>query len=195
MNIHLDEESHRYLTDQGRMIPGVGEIVKACGGMSDFGFDEVSAAFGKAVHRATELYDQGVVEEWPDGGLIEEYLQGYRLFHEQARPEILGIEQIIYHPHLDYTGRVDRRMRLNGRAMIMDIKTGGRQEYYWIKGAAYAIAYEREQGLPMLSVGQAILYLRPKAYTFNVCKTIMEESTYRKRWLAMVRKYQDEITS
>jgi len=161
--------------------------------MPDFGFDEGSADFGRAVHRATEFYDLGMSETWIYGDLINEYLQGYRLFIEQANPVILGSEQIVHHPDLDYAGRMDRPIRLNDRVMIMDIKTGGRQEYYWLKGAAYAIAYEREQELPELSVGQAILYLRPKAYTLETPKNIMEESAYRKRWLAMVKRYQDEI--
>jgi len=193
MNISLDEATHRYHTETGREIPGVGQVLEMSGISFQGILDPVLADFGRAVHRVTELQDLGLFDGWcnPADGLIEDYLAGYKLFLEQARPEILEIEPIVYHEALDYVGRPDRivRRNLDGKLVDLDIKTGSPQDYYMIKGAAYAMAYERQHGLDAFDVTTALLYLRPKAYSLVVPKGFAEEANHRNQWLDALGKY------
>ncbi len=195
MNIELDEDTHRYHCEIGREIPGVGQVLEAAGISFRGIIDPVLADFGRAVHRATELHDLGLFDNWPgykqEDGLIEERLEGYRLFLGQARPEIVEIEPFVYHDELDYAGRPDRIVRrsIDGKLVDLDIKSGSPQDYYMVKGAAYAMAYERQHGLRPFDVTMAMLYLRPKAYSLVVPKGLVEEITYRNQWIDALGRY------
>jgi len=195
MKIELDEDTHRYHTETGREIPGVGQVLEAAG-ISFRGIDDpVLTDFGRAIHRATELHDLGLFDNWPgyypEVGLIEDRLIGYRLFLEQAMPEILEIEPIVYHEGMDYVGKPDRiiRRKTDGKIVALDIKTGSPQDYYMIKGAAYAMAYEWQHEIRSFEVTTALLYLCPKAYSLVVPKGFAEEANHRNQWLDALAKY------
>lgn len=196
MNIELDEDTHRYHTETGREIPGVGQVLEKAGISFRGILDPVLADFGRTVHRVTELHDLRLFNGWlksyaSEDGLVDDYLAGYRLFLEQARPEILEIEPIVYHEGMDYVGKPDRIIRRNqdGKIVALDIKTGSPQDYYMIKGAAYAMAYEWQHEIRSFQVTTALLYIRPKAYSLVVPKSFADEASHRNQWLDALGRY------
>ncbi len=195
MNVELDEATHRYHAETGREIPGVGQVLEGAGVFFRGIHDPVLADFGRAVHKATENHDLGLFFNWPDftpeDGLIADDLAGYKLFLEQAMPEVVEVEPIVYHEELNYAGRLDRiiRRRLDGKLVVLDIKSGSPQDYYMIKQAAYAMAYERQNGFKPFEVTTSLLYIRPKGYSLVVPKSFAEEATRRNQWLDALGKY------
>ncbi len=186
MVVTLDDANHRYHDETGREVPGVGQIIREHG--FQMPMNEAAMDFGRIVHKATEFYDRGLFDAWPGGGEVDEYLAGYRLFLEQARPTILEIERVVYHSLLDYAGIPDRVVTFPGRAAryVLDLKTGSKTEMYWIKAAAYAMALEHESILDASHPPYrlALLYLRPRNYSLDICQPF-EEAAYRERWLRM----------
>jgi len=198
--IRLDEATHRYYLEDGQEVPSVGSMIPPeQKDDSHLNTDAVSKAvyidFGRAVHRVTELYDRGMIADWPDP-LIAKYLGSYKLFHKQSRPEIVEIEQIVHHSDLDYAGTPDRVVRLNERTMVLDIKTGSHMKYYWLKVAAYAIAHEYMEyrsNRPFHAVDLALLYLKENGYSLLVCNH-QQRTMLRMAWEYIAKGYHDGET-
>jgi len=125
--ITFDAERHRY-TDNGVNIPSVTTILGAVGlpNLSMVGKEDLKRAAerGTAVHSATEFDDEGELDESSLSEEISMYLEGYRRFKSESGFEIIEIEKRIYHPVLKYAGTLDRYGILNGKRVVLDIKSG-----------------------------------------------------------------------
>jgi hypothetical protein len=101
-----------------------------------------SAARGLDVH--TVLEDWAKTGEAPDPGVFPPEQRGYVRGLIRALlaldPEPLVVERITCHPELMYAGRLDLRARINGRDVLVDLKTnkGGRS---YLEGHIQAAAY------------------------------------------------------
>lgn len=120
----FDEESHTYRYD-GIVVPGVTSILKPL-----TSYDSVPAAvldaasqFGKAVHRACELDDLGVLDESTLDDALLPYLMAWRKFSEDFSVQWEVIESPMYHMTMRYAGTADRIGKVRRLSAVVDIKT------------------------------------------------------------------------
>lgn len=143
--------------------------------------DEIRDSFGKrgsVVHQLTEQYDkelpvslmfEGTPQytslEW---AMFERYIE----FSERFTPEIIAIESNYASPELGFGGTLDRIIKMNGKVMLIDIKTSNYlHNHYWLQMAAYKQLWEEKNpDLPIDEIG--ILWLNAKTRTEGKKDTI-----------------------
>lgn len=116
--------------------------------------DDIRDEFGKRgsiVHGLTEEYDreqevnlmfEGKAKyssfEW---AMFERYVE----FSNRFNPEVLLIEANYCVPELGFGGTLDRVVRVNGKTLLIDIKTSNYlHNHFWLQMAAYVKLYEEE---------------------------------------------------
>jgi hypothetical protein len=70
---------------------------------------EYASERGKLVHLATQMLDEGDLDEDSIDPVIAPFLAAYRQFKADAAPEWEGIEERVYHEQYGYCGTLDRR--------------------------------------------------------------------------------------
>lgn len=123
-DFRFDQESHTYWLD-GVQIDGVTSMLKDMEDLSSIPTEILArkAALGTAVHYATELDDQGLLDEDTVHEEVRGYLEGWRLFKREHKVELISIEQKLAHRRMRYAGTVDRVMKVDGERGVWDIKT------------------------------------------------------------------------
>ena len=119
----------------------VTELIRACGLMDLTWCTQEALDRGTAVHLACELDDRGDLDESSVDPVIMPYLMGWRKFKREMEPQILSIEEEVEHPA--YKGRLDRRLILNAREGIGDIKSGPPADWIALQLAGYAMCFDR----------------------------------------------------
>ena len=118
------DEGHKYTID-GEELPSVSEITRFIsreiyGDVGQFNLDR-AADRGTAVHKATELLDKyGTAEIDED---ISPYLKAYIAFRKEHKCEWQKIEYATHHPENLYAGTLDRVGTVDGKLVVLDIKT------------------------------------------------------------------------
>lgn len=125
---------------------------------------------GSKVHQATEDYDRGLeiscvgpegqqlytMEEW---GMINKYVE----FIDTSKPEVLLNESPFALNALGYAGTLDRIVRMYDQVWLIDLKTGGIYDHYFMQLAAYKTLAEHEHyNLPFKIDRVGILHLNAK---------------------------------
>lgn len=146
-----------YKSESGNYIPSVTTIldafpksaeyfawIKKYGEDADTIRDEAGRR-GSTVHELTELYDSG--EEvsfindygFPKFKMLEwAMFERYVEFTETFNPQVNMIEVHMIDEILGFAGTIDRIIHINGKSMLMDIKTSGSiYPSYWLQLAAY----------------------------------------------------------
>lgn len=98
---------------------------------------------GSAVHLATELLDINDLHRPDLDPRIVGPLEQYERFKREVRPEILSIEEEVEHPALRYCGTLDRRVRINGREGVLDIKSWTVTAAVGLQLAGYSGTFDR----------------------------------------------------
>ena len=144
----FQEEGHIYKLDDV-VIPSVTQILKETGMVN---LDRIpkhilnkAAEKGVNVHYMLDLYDNRTLEDGQPDYLLP-YLDGYKKFLDEYKPEIEAVEQIFYgfpidRPSLTYGCRIDRVYTIDGVRWIVDFKTGGKYKSTRLQTAAYLCAY------------------------------------------------------
>lgn len=166
----LDEETHTYRYG-GKVVPSVTQIISMLCDLShiDPGVLERKGEIGCAVHKACEIIDLGKTLD-PDSidDAVAPYVDAYRSFLDTVKPQVLAIEQMVYHPTHEYAGRLDRIYRIDGKLVWVDIKTTAKiHPVAGVQTAAYQGAHYGD--VPPGSA-RAVLQLRPDR-TFRVKMT------------------------
>lgn len=120
---------------------------------------------GSAVHLEAEAYVLDVPRPEPDG-IVAPFLQSFRHFLDDFKPEILASEATVYSPAESYAGTLDLIAGIGGRRILIDYKTG--KDIYpdvALQLAAYAhaelVLLPDGTSEPMVPVdGAAALHLR-----------------------------------
>ncbi|WP_434033677.1 PD-(D/E)XK nuclease family protein [Cupriavidus sp. a3] len=143
----FDEASHTYTVD-GERIPSVTQILAPLNDLSFIKPDVLAykRQLGTAVHKATELYDQGELDESTVPEVVQPYLDAWIRLRTELPFEILGMEERVYHPSHRYAGTYDRLVLLDGKRCVWDLKTGGMFPSYGPQTAAYKNAVEKVSG-------------------------------------------------
>ena len=172
-----------YYTESGNPVPSVTTILNAYpkgaafyewlkknGEDSDAIRDDAGRR-GSRVHQMTEAYDKGEevslfggdgelmlsMVEW---AMFERYIE----FRTRFKPEIIDIETLIISEELGMAGTRDRVITLNGKRLLLDIKTGnyiGKEA--WLQLSAYQ-AIDMANGHPPYD-GITILHVAAKTKT------------------------------
>ena len=153
------DDTHRYTVD-GDEVPSVSELIRfltreVYNDTPQY-FMDGAAARGTLVHRATESIDKyGTVECEDD---IAPYIQAYVQFLKDKAPEWEKIEWPICNEK-KYAGTVDRYGKLDGKRVVLDIKTtqsisGMHKLLYGAQLTLYKMAVELEYPVEELVVLQ-----------------------------------------
>lgn len=177
-------DSRFYITESGQYVPSVTTILSAypksaafyewlkkVGEDADTIRDEAGER-GSTVHQLTQDYDSGLevsllnnigdieykLTEW---AMFERYVD----FRRRFPCKIIHTELILISERLGFAGTLDRVIELDGRLLIIDIKTSNSlHEHYWLQMAAYKKLLEEKE--PALKIdGYAILWLNAKTRT------------------------------
>lgn len=134
---------------------------------------------GSTVHKLTEQYDDGLevslmkpiqinpfdtvhkiqysMQEW---AMFERYVN----FRQRFPLEILAMEMQLISEKYEEAGTLDRYVEIDGKRMILDIKTSNAlYDHYWLQLAAYKRMFEDISGQTVDAVG--ILWLNAKTRT------------------------------
>jgi hypothetical protein len=145
----FDEETHTYRVN-GKVVPNVTRILKPL-----IGYEGVQAyilerksAIGRAVHRATELWDADDLDEQALDPILRPYLNAYKRFIDQAKPTWKRSESRVYHARFGYAGTLDREGEVLGDPAVVDLKcTVDITPAVGVQTAAYGAPIEAEDGV------------------------------------------------
>lgn len=130
MDLTLDERNHKYMDEEGNIIPSVTEIISMISGDAYRNINpavlEHAAEKGRLVHEWCEQFDYGCEEDQVPSEL-EPYCRAYMDFCRDYRPEWTAIESMVYCNVTEtgegYAGTVDRIGKIDGKLCVVDIKT------------------------------------------------------------------------
>lgn len=122
-------------------LPRVTELLRDAGLVSVEWFTEEARDRGTAVHAAARYLDEGDLARESLDETVAPRLAQYELFVAEVRPTILAIEERVVNLTMGYRGTLDRRLRINGRAGILDIKGPTRSCWQSIQLALYALCF------------------------------------------------------
>lgn len=172
-----------YSTENGGYVPSVTTILnaypkdagyfqwlKSVGEDADTIRDEAGRR-GSVVHELTEKYDAGMeVKLMDDNGYIGYKLSEWSMFERYVdfcsrfQFDVLYSEYNFISQKLGFAGTVDRVININGKTILVDIKTSNAvYDSYWLQLAAYKKLLEEVYGNIIDEV--AILWLNAKTRT------------------------------
>jgi hypothetical protein len=134
--ITFDPIAHRYTLPDGRVVPSVTQILAATGISADFEAIGARSAFAREVLEAKRDLGTAVHADchaWDDQDLdveavhpdVRPYLDAWIAFRANTGFAPEQRERIVYHPGLNYCGRLDAIGRIkSGRVILVDIATG-----------------------------------------------------------------------
>jgi len=104
------DEEHHIFTVGGEIIPSVTSIIRKAGLTPDWSqIDNIEwyAQRGQYIHRATELWEQGALDEDTVDDEIRPYLDAYKSFRDDYPIKVVGQEVRLWHPQYRYAGIID----------------------------------------------------------------------------------------
>ena len=123
--------------------PHVTDILARAGLVDTQWFKDFDLERGSAVHAATHYLDEGDID-WPTvDPVVLPRVRQYQHFLDEVKPQILSIEEAVVNEALRYQGRLDRRVVINGREGVLDIKGPSRAAWQALQVAMYAACFPR----------------------------------------------------
>ena len=141
MAIKFDEKTHTYWLD-GQKLISVTTVLREARLFDYTSGHGMYMDKGTNIHTLTELHDAGALDESKIVNPLVPYLDGWKKFKEETSVEVLGIEDPVYHALYRYAGKIDRRVRWNGKEAVIDIKTGLKAPWHALQTAAYAKCFD-----------------------------------------------------
>lgn len=119
---------------------------------------------GQAVHKSTEYYDLGILDESSLDAEVGGYVEGWKRFLEDKSCEILGLEEEVRHKRYNFIGHYDKRVLLGGKHSVLEIKTTA-QMYpsFAAQLAAYKEAYNHRKPKQEKITHRYAVQLKPKS--------------------------------
>jgi hypothetical protein len=166
----------------GVEIPGVTSVMQAEGLIDLSGIPderlEIGQQLGTAVHAACEYDDSGDLDPTSVAPEIAGYLDQWRKFKTDLSVEIIRSEKMYYHKNIGYAGQIDRVVSINGRPVVIDIKSGAKNESVAIQLEAYReLILHNEPEISKKKIWTMAVYLRPDKY--EICE-------YREQWKFLI---------
>ena len=157
--IHFDPETHIYTTDAGSVVPSITQRIRRGGllGPATQFYSAESADRGTAVHLACADRDQGRDVADFLKGEFGGFLTSYIRWCEAMEPVWTSIETPQYSPRYQTAGTADRVGTINGRPVVLDLKSGGKANWHGVQVAFYDLIHD---DLPPRQRRRLVLYLR-----------------------------------
>jgi hypothetical protein len=157
--IHFDPTTHVYTTDDGTTVPSVTQRIRRAGllGPAAQFYSPESADRGTAVHLACADRDQGRDVSAFLKGEFGGFLTSYIKWCEAMEPVWTSIETPQYSPRYQTAGTADRVGTINGKPVVVDLKTGGKAHHHGVQVAFYDLLHD---DLPPRQRRRIVLYLR-----------------------------------
>lgn len=192
-----DPATHTSRTPDGRDVPHVTHILKACGISADFEAlaemsrrigDAIEAAriLGSVVHEDAHAYDDGDLDLSTVHELSRPYLDAWATFRVNLKLSPLVRERRVYHSGLDYVGILDGifHQRGTGKQILVDIKTSaslGNAAADRLQVAAYEMAWLDQYPDGPIGIDERwVVYLRPaSAVPYRVVNCSAEPGAWR----------------
>lgn len=138
MNITCDE-NHIYRVD-GSIYPGVTEILEDAWLIDNRWYTEGGAIRGTYIHRICHYIDEGDLDESTVDEAFKPRVEAYKRFKEDTGFNVSYNEMPVFHPLYKYCGTLDKIGELNGKKILLDIKTGPYQKWVSLQLHAYVEA-------------------------------------------------------
>jgi hypothetical protein len=148
----FEPETHEYRV-AGRRVLSVTQALKLAGLISTDWYTDESARNGQAIHRILEELDSGITPAAGETKRHEHAIVAYKRFRSECSVECHEIEAARYNRVYDFAGTPDRVIQLNGTSAVLDIKTGGPQDWHPLQTAGYALLVDP-------AIDRFALYLR-----------------------------------
>tara|TARA_R100001244_G_scaffold72348_2_gene58436 strand:- start:289 stop:963 length:675 start_codon:yes stop_codon:yes gene_type:complete len=159
--IHFDPTTHEYITDEGRIVPSVTQRIKRAGllGPAAQFYSAASADRGTAIHLACEHRDQGRDVTAFLRGEFGGFLTSYIKWCDVMEPVWTSIETPQYSPRYQTAGTADRVGTINGRPVVLDLKSGGKANWHGVQLSLYSMI-QQDSDIPPQERRRLVLYLR-----------------------------------
>jgi len=165
-------------------LPRVTEILKNAGLIESAFFTDETRDRGSAVHAAAHYLDENDLD-WPsvDPSVLPR-LRQYQKFKDDVKPEILAMEEQVVNEPLQYAGRLDRRVKINGREGVLDLKGPSECAWHRLQIMYYVACFPRQ-------LARWALYLSDARYKlvefrgredWEACKAILILTSWRAQY-------------
>jgi len=131
--VEFEEEGHIYRVNGRRVI----STTQALALVDDRPKDLWYLLRGKIVHRVTQYYDNGELNEESVDLLVRPYFEAYVKFRGDTGFVPIYVEKRLYHPSYVYCGTLDRIGKLNKNDVLIDLKSGAKARVDELQLAAY----------------------------------------------------------
>lgn len=139
--MNFDPALHEY-SDGGVIIRSVTQILKGAGLIDDRWFSEEARDRGSAVHTLCERYAHGVRFDNAGRPLASlQYVNAFAAFVSEFGAYAINTETMI-EGNIDghrYAGKYDLVAEIQGKRVLIDIKTGAKAKWHPVQLAAYAM--------------------------------------------------------
>ena len=129
--IYTDSD-HTYRLD-GVILPSVTQTLETAGIIAPYNGDPWYGDRGTAVHAATWLDDQGILDETTVDPQIVGFVEAWRTYRRESGFTPIGGETPLHHPLHRYSGTPDRW----DAHLLTDLKTGRPASWHILQRAAY----------------------------------------------------------
>lgn len=154
--LKFDSDTHTY-TVGDKSIPSVTQILSAEGLINSNYASEWHMLRGQYLHEAVKYYLDGALDICSVDPVLQPYLSAFQKFLDDTQFKVDGYEVPMYHPIYQYCGTPDLWGDLNGKKIVIDLKTGAVANWHSIQISAY---YELLKINKIAVKGGTILYLQ-----------------------------------
>lgn len=138
----FNKQLHEYKYD-GVVLPSVTQILENVG-LSDFSavnsrVMQIAQERGSFVHLATQLFDQGELDESTVDPELSGYLDGWKAFVSDFKPKFTAIEKMICNLDFGFAGTLDRIAVIKRKKTLIDIKTGVKSKAHEVQHGGYSL--------------------------------------------------------
>ena len=141
--IEFDPDTHTYTVD-GTVYPGVTTILKDVGLIDTAHYTEEAATRGTAVHEAVSMVVKGLLSAEAWGGTeVEPYILAWEKFLRDSKLEVEESERLAYESVYHYATHIDIEAKLQGKPVVIDIKSGALQAWHGCQLAADTMLNDR----------------------------------------------------
>lgn len=136
--IEFDYENHLY-TVNGEDYPSLHRILEEFNIINKRWYKPEYADRGKAIHELTALIDRELITI-DDIDEYKGYCEAWLQYKEDYRLEIIDIEKPVANDYYQYACTPDRTCIVKGKYAIVDIKSGGIEDWHGVQLAAQLMA-------------------------------------------------------
>jgi len=156
----FQEDGHKYFHDS-RRIDGNTDILDSFGLIGH----KASQGYldrGTAIHYALQLLDENDLDEDGVDPQIKPWIDGYKRFKEDTGFKPIRIEAMAHHDGYLFATRIDRDGKINGDLVLLELKSGAKQEWWgWqlaLQQIAVAVNYKKRFALSLTEDGKYKLH-------------------------------------